>query len=63
MSGNMSDFIQGMPITELHVNLESKPEHELKFVLVRRNGLDLLYASEAEMRAAYDFDDLSSFLN
>jgi adenine deaminase len=55
-------FIAGMPKAELHLHLEGTLEPELKFELAARNGLDLPYASAEEMRAAYDFDDLASFL-
>jgi adenosine deaminase len=44
------------------VHLEGTLEPELKFELASRNGLDLPYGSVDEMRAAYDFDDLTSFL-
>jgi len=62
MSDSMRAFIEGMPKCELHVHLEGTLEPELKFALARRNDLSLPYASADEMRAAYDFDDLSSFL-
>jgi adenine deaminase len=55
-------FIAGMPKAELHVHLEGTLEPELKFELARRNGVELPYGSAAEMRAAYAFDDLPSFL-
>jgi len=58
----MSSFIEGMPKAELHVHLEGTLEPELKFQLAARNGVDLPYRSAAEMRAAYAFDDLPSFL-
>ncbi|MGH2396615.1 MAG: adenosine deaminase [bacterium] len=58
----LSSFIEGMPKAELHLHLEGTLEPELKFELAARNGLDLPYGSVAEMRAAYDFDDLPSFL-
>ena len=61
----MSEFaalIQGMPKAELHLHLEGTLEPELKFELAARNGLALPYRSAAEMRAAYAFDDLASFL-
>ena len=35
---------------------------ELKFEWAARNGLELPYGTVGEMRAAYDFDDLPSFL-
>ena len=59
---NMRDFIERMPKAELHVHVEGTLEPELKFALARRNGIELPYRSVEEMRAAYDFDDLPSFL-
>jgi adenosine deaminase len=58
----IADFIDSIPKAELHVHVEGTLEPELKFELAERNGLELPYASVAEMRAAYDFDDLPSFL-
>ena len=58
----LAAFIEGMPKAELHLHLEGTLEPELKFELAARNGLDLPYASVEEMRAAYGFDDLPSFL-
>jgi adenosine deaminase len=55
-------FIRSIPKAELHLHIEGTLEPELKFELAERNGLELPYTSVAEMRAAYDFDDLSSFL-
>jgi len=51
-----------MPKAELHVHLEGTLEPELKFELAMRNGLSLPYGSAEDMRAAYSFNDLSSFL-
>ena len=58
----MSAFIDGLPKAELHLHVEGTLEPELKFELAARNGVGLPYGSVEEMRAAYDFDDLSSFL-
>jgi adenosine deaminase len=58
----LAAFIQGMPKAELHLHLEGTLEPELKFDLAARNGVALPYRSAEEMRAAYDFDDLASFL-
>jgi adenosine deaminase len=58
----LSSFIDGMPKAELHLHLEGTLEPELKFELAARNGLDLPYGSVEEMRAAYGFNDLRSFL-
>ncbi|MET9337613.1 adenosine deaminase [Nonomuraea sp. NPDC004354] len=58
----MNDFIAGLPKCELHLHIEGTLEPELKFELAQRNGIALPYASVEEMRAAYSFDDLPSFL-
>jgi adenosine deaminase len=55
-------FINGIPKAELHLHIEGTLEPELKFDLARRNNIALPYQDVEEMRAAYDFDDLSSFL-
>ena len=55
-------FHERMPKAELHLHLEGTLEPELKLALAARNGVELPYRSVDEVRAAYDFDDLSSFL-
>jgi len=55
-------FHEDMPKAELHLHLEGTLEPELKLALAQRNGVTLPYRSPEELRAAYDFDDLSSFL-
>jgi adenine deaminase len=59
---NIQEFIAGIPKAELHVHVEGTLEPELKFKLADRNQIKLPYASVDEMRAAYAFDDLPSFL-
>src|SRR5215467_3709502 len=51
-----------MPKAELHVHIEGTLEPELKFELAVRNDIRLPYGSADDMRAAYSFNDLSSFL-
>jgi len=58
----LASFIEGLPKAELHLHIEGTLEPELKFALAERNGLELPYASVEEARAAYDFNDLTSFL-
>ena len=58
----LTAFIEGLPKAELHLHLEGTLEPELKFELARRNGLALPYESVDEMRRAYGFNDLASFL-
>jgi adenosine deaminase len=60
--GAIHDFIHGLPKCELHLHIEGTLEPELKFALAARNGLELPYRDAAEMKAAYAFHDLTSFL-
>jgi adenosine deaminase len=57
-----TDFIAGLPKCELHLHIEGTLEPELKFALAARNAITLPYRDAAEMRAAYTFHDLTSFL-
>lgn len=52
-----------LPKAELHLHLEGTLEPELMFEIGRRNGVSLPYASVEELRSAYVFDDLQSFLD
>ena len=52
-----------MPKAELHVHIEGTLEPEMMFRLAKRNDVDLPYRSVEEVRAAYEFDDLQSFLD
>ena len=59
----MEDFIRGMPKVELHLHIEGTLEPELLFELAERNNVKLRFSSVEEVRAAYDFTDLQSFLD
>jgi len=59
----MEQFIRGMPKVELHLHIEGTLEPELLFELAERNGVKLRFGSVEELRAAYDFTDLQSFLD
>ncbi|MEU6229526.1 adenosine deaminase [Streptomyces sp. NPDC047042] len=52
-----------LPKAELHLHIEGTLEPELAFALAARNGVVLPYGDSEELRKAYDFDDLQSFLN
>jgi adenosine deaminase len=56
-------LIDRLPKVELHLHVEGTLEPELAFALARRNDIDLPYASADDMRAAYRFADLRSFLD
>ncbi len=55
-------FIRGLPKTELHMHLEGSMESETMFEMARRNGIRLRWESPEALRAAYEFEGLSSFL-
>jgi adenosine deaminase len=52
-----------LPTAELHLHLEGTLEPELAFALAARNGTRLRYADLDELRRAYAFTDLQSFLD
>jgi adenosine deaminase len=56
-------LLQAMPKAELHIHIEGSLEPELIFALARRNGIALPYASVDELRSAYAFTNLQSFLD
>jgi adenosine deaminase len=56
-------FAQTLPKAELHLHIEGTLEPELMFDLARRNGVRLPYASVEDVRQAYVFSDLQSFLD
>ena len=60
---NVEDFIRGLPKTELHMHLEGSIEPELMLRLAERNGIRLRWDNPDDMRAAYQFKDLQSFLD
>ena len=58
----LGTFIAGMPKAELHLHLEGTLEPELKFEVGGAQLPRTSYGSADEMRAAYGFNDLASFL-
>lgn len=52
-----------LPLVELHLHIEGTLEPELIFELASRNEVTLPWASLDELRAQYQFSDLSSFLD
>ncbi|MEU1300783.1 adenosine deaminase [Streptomyces shenzhenensis] len=52
-----------LPKAELHLHIEGTLEPELALRLAERNGVRLPYADTEELRAAYRFEDLQSFLD
>ncbi|GGC93907.1 adenosine deaminase [Undibacterium terreum] len=63
MTTSHHDFINKLPKAELHLHIEGSLEPELMFALAQRNKVTLPYASVEEIRTAYNFTDLQSFLD
>jgi len=59
----MREFIHRLPKAELHLHIEGTLEPELMFALARRNGVKIPYRSVDEVRQAYRFHNLQSFLD
>ena len=59
----LPELLRQMPKAELHIHIEGSLEPELIFALARRNGVKLPYASVEELRSAYAFTNLQSFLD
>lgn len=57
------EFIQSLPKAELHLHIEGSLEPELMFELSKRNNIDIPFKSVEEVRAAYKFHNLQSFLD
>jgi adenosine deaminase len=58
-----ASFVRALPKAELHLHIEGTLEPEMMFDLAARNGIDLPFANVEEVRAAYEFSDLQSFLD
>jgi len=57
------EYIRGLPKAELHVHIEGTLEPELKFQLAKKHGIALQHASVEDLRRAYRFANLQSFLD
>lgn len=58
-----TEFIRALPKAELHVHIEGTFEPELMFEIAQRNQIDIPYKSVEEVRQAYNFHNLQSFLD
>ncbi len=59
----IEDYIKNIPKAELHVHIEGTLEPELLFKLAERNKIKLKYQSVEELRKAFNFHNLQSFLD
>ena len=60
---SLADFCARLPKAELHLHIEGSLEPEMMVALARRNTVAIPFASVEEVRAAYRFTDLQSFLD
>jgi adenosine deaminase len=60
---DMNDFIQGLPKVELHLHIEGTLEPGLMFKLAERNDVRIPFHSVEEVKQAYQFSNLQSFLD
>lgn len=63
LSSDQKRFIQDLPKVELHLHIEGSLEPELMFELASRNKIEIPFSSPEEVRAAYQFTNLQSFLD
>ena len=57
------ELIKKIPKAELHLHIEGSLEPELMFELGKRNKIEIPFKSVDEIRSAYNFHDLQSFLD
>jgi adenine deaminase len=58
-----AEYLRALPKAELHLHIEGTLEPELAFRLADKHGISLPYANVEQLRAAYSFSDLQSFLD
>ena len=59
----MRELIQLLPKAELHLHIEGSLEPELMFKLAKKNNIQIPYETIEDVRAAYNFTNLQSFLD
>lgn len=60
---NQTEFICQLPKVELHLHIEGSLEPEMMFELALRNQIALPFTTPEEVKAAYEFTNLQSFLD
>ncbi len=60
---NQVELIRALPKAELHVHIEGTFEPELMFAIAQRNQIQIPYKSVEEVKQAYNFHNLQSFLD
>ena len=60
---NIIEYIKKTPKAELHLHIEGTLEPDLLFKLAKRNKIDIPYTNVDEIKSAYNFTNLQSFLD
>jgi len=63
MNDQIIEFIKKTPKVELHLHIEGTLEPEHMFELAKRNNVSIPYNNVEEVKSAYNFKNLDSFLN
>ena len=63
MNDQIIEFIKKIPKAELHLHIEGTLEPEHMFELAKRNNVSIPYNNVEEVKSAYNFKNLDSFLN
>jgi len=63
LSQDLERLIAAIPKVELHLHIEGTLEPEMMFSLAAKHGIKLPYATVEDVRRAYNFSDLQSFLD
>ena len=61
-STDIIDYIKKTPKTELHLHIEGTLEPEHMFELAKKNNISIPYKNIQEVKSAYNFHNLDSFL-
>ena len=59
----IKSFIKSLPKAELHLHIEGSLEPELMMKLAKRNNVKIPFSSVEEIKAAYNFSNLQTFLD
>ncbi|MEO0368684.1 MAG: adenosine deaminase [Pseudomonadota bacterium] len=63
MSNNFAEWIAKVPKAELHLHLDGSLQAERMLALAKKHSVALPYTTAAEVEAAYEFENLQSFLD
>lgn len=63
MTEELNRYISLIPKAELHLHIEGSLEPDLMFSMAKKNGVNIKYKSEDDLRAAYNFNNLQEFLD